>query len=804
MPNILVVRRESGTERLLQPLRDAGVSVTPAAPEDDIAALLDEADADAAVIAPEIDGPVRVARAIHNAAPDAHIVFIADDRTEPLLRRELLLAPRIGRHWSLTRADSPAAAAEAVHNAVQSTVRRRQMRTTIGRINLRLAAAQPQAARTVVSDHFLATVLHQLSDGVIMIDTDGKIVSANEAARRVFGPRLARGANLVSVVAGDGEQLAAHLQSAAEDISSEVVTRRGAQTLIIDVRLTKVRNERGEIVGTAILARDVTAKRHEERRQRLIAEASLALSSTLDLDVAMQRLAEFLAGEFGGAVAVDIYESDAMTRRGAAVAPPNEHLSPLLKTYAPHTENHPGIRAFRSGTPVVDNDLDDATLRSVTVDAEHAALLRRAGVVGAAAIPFSAAHRLVGAFTMGRANGYDEKDLELLSEIGEVTTRAVENIWLYHAAEQANRAKEEFLAMLSHELRTPMTAVLGWVQLMRGEGVDGRLLREGLDAMEQAARTQAQLIDDLLDLSRIQTGKLHLEIQTVDLGLLARAALDTIRPAAKAKKINIDARAEEDLLITGDPNRLQQVIWNLLSNSVKFTERGGNVQISVAREGSNARLEVCDTGRGIDPEFLPFVFERFRQAESAATRRYGGLGLGLAIVRQIVELHGGTVTGHSEGVGHGATFTILLPLAAVRRLEPEQVQPRVSLEGISVLLVEDDPGSALLLRRVLESAGADVRYEKSAQGALAALRDRIPDVMVSDIAMPEEDGFALIHHVRSTLRIPADRMPAVALSAFSDIKTRVNILGAGFQKFMQKPVENEDLTRCVADLAAKR
>jgi CheY-like chemotaxis protein len=247
-------------------------------------------------------------------------------------------------------------------------------------------------------------------------------------------------------------------------------------------------------------------------------------------------------------------------------------------------------------------------------------------------------------------------------------------------------------------------------------------------------------------------------------------------------------------------------VWNLLSNAVKFTERGGTVKVAARREGADISLSVADNGRGIEPEFLPYVFDRFRQSESTATRRYGGLGLGLAIVRQIVELHGGAVTARSEGLGRGATFTVCLPVGSLRVADADESKPveevEPTLQGISVLLVEDDASSAVMLRTALHLSGAKVRCERSAAAALEALRDEIPDVLVSDLAMPKEDGFELIRHVRSTLHIPVERLPAIALSAFSDTQTRVKVLGAGFQQFLQKPVDLDVLAAAVASLVA--
>ena len=749
---------------------------------------------DAAIIDPEVDAPVRMARAIHHAAPHAHIVFMTTEESEAALRRELLFAPQIGKHWSVARADAPHAAEEAIRNALQSTSQRRNLRTTLGRMNMRIAG-QPAAARHAgVSDHFLAAVLQQLSDGVIMVDTAGEVVAANDAAQRMFGPKLVRGVAISAVDA----RLGGLVNGATEDATSELAH----DDTTLDVRVTKVKDDVSHRVGTAILAHDITTRRRAEARQALLTEASLTLSSTLELDAAMQRLAGFLSQHMGGTVVIDIAENGQFSRRAAATeAGPD--VDAKLRQFPASSELHPAQQAFRLGKSLLYNDVSEEFLRTIAQSEGHYRLLRSLRVRALAVVPISSGRQLIGALTIGRATDFNDDDIDTLDELAAITARAVQNIWLYHAAEQANHAKEEFLATLSHELRTPMTAILGWIQLLRSGTLDDSTTREGLQAVERSAHAQAQLIDDLLDLSRIQMGKLHLQMQMIDIAAVLRAAAGTVRPAANAKEISIDVHAGADLVVYGDANRLQQVIWNLLSNSVKFSERGGKVTLDAHREGSHVRIDVSDTGRGIEPDFLPYVFDRFRQADSAATRKYGGLGLGLAIVRQLTELHGGSVSVASEGAGRGAKFSVCLPVPAAQAVPDEKPRETAvpSLDGMRVLLVEDDRASAQVLTVILKQAGAEVRTENSARAALAALRDEMPDLLVSDIAMPDTDGLALIREIRSTLRITPSHLPAIALSAFSDMKTRVEVLGAGFQKFLQKPVDNDVLVRAVAEVA---
>jgi len=367
-------------------------------------------------------------------------------------------------------------------------------------------------------------------------------------------------------------------------------------------------------------------------------------------------------------------------------------------------------------------------------------------------------------------------------------------------AEEANRIKDEFLATLSHELRTPLTAILGWLSMLRKDRLDHETTSHALETVERNARAQAQLIEDLVDVSRIAGGKLTLEVRPIDLMPVIAAAVDIVRPAANAKGIQIQISAEASLgPVSGDSARLQQIIWNLLSNAVKFTSRDGTVYVSLHRSESSAELVVRDTGIGIDRDFLPRVFERFRQAESPVTRSHRGLGLGLAIVRHLTELHGGTVSAESPGEGLGATFTIRLPLAAMQSNETA-ARPadesaaestgtaRLALAGLRVLVVEDEPDARELLLLTLEGSGAKVEAVESAQEALTNLQLFKPDVLLSDIGLPIESGYELIRKIRS-LASEACNIPAVALTAFATEKDRRLALSAGFQVHLAKPVE---------------
>jgi PAS domain S-box-containing protein len=383
-------------------------------------------------------------------------------------------------------------------------------------------------------------------------------------------------------------------------------------------------------------------------------------------------------------------------------------------------------------------------------------------------------------------------------------------------AEAANRAKDEFLAVLSHELRTPLNAVYGWAQMLRAGELGEQQRARAVETIARNANAQLQLIDDLLDVSRVVTGKMRLDVRPVDLRPVVEAALDAVRPAAASKDIRLqsvlDPRAGP---ITGDPNRLQQVIWNLLMNAVKFTPKGGRVQVHLQRVNSHVEIVVSDTGEGIAASVLPFVFERFRQGDSSSTRAHSGLGLGLAVVKHLVELHGGTVSAQSPGQGQGATFIVKLPLpiaeisaGTVPRLHPtaasvDGASTGVRLDRLRVLVVDDDLDALDLVSAILAKAGAEVRMCRSAAEGLEQLRQWRPDILVSDIEMPGEDGYSLIRKVRALDAVEGGKTPAVALTAYGRTEDRVRSLTAGYSMHVAKPVDPGEFTTIIASLAGR-
>ena len=386
-------------------------------------------------------------------------------------------------------------------------------------------------------------------------------------------------------------------------------------------------------------------------------------------------------------------------------------------------------------------------------------------------------------------------------------------------AAHANKLKDEFLAVVSHELRTPLNAIVGWTSLLREGPENPQELREGLETIDRNAHAQARLIDDLLDVSRIISGKVRLRISEVDVRALAAGVVEGLRPAAEARGVKIVLSAgEEAVEVLGDPDRLQQVVWNLVSNAIKFKPRGGAVTLSVVRTGSAVALEVGDTGQGIRPEFLPRIFDRFSQQDASAARAQSGLGLGLSITRHLVELHGGTITARSAGEGQGATFYVEIPMIAVRELKeqlahrpnggtplpamPNGAAVHARLDGLRVLAVDDQPDTLAVVDRVLTRAGAEVRIALSVSEALSVLRDWVPDCIISDIGMPGEDGYTFIRAVRA-LAPPLRTVPVVALTAFARDSDRDLAAEAGFSDHLAKPVDTAALLEKVAMLTRR-
>jgi len=397
-------------------------------------------------------------------------------------------------------------------------------------------------------------------------------------------------------------------------------------------------------------------------------------------------------------------------------------------------------------------------------------------------------------------------DETVLTQLAQMASVAVQNARLYREAQDANRAKDDFLATLAHELRTPMTGILGWVQMLKSEGMEQTDVAAAIEMIESSTRVQARLVEDLLDVSRIIAGKLRVDLAPVELRPVVETVVEMFHARAQERRIAIETDIEErPLSVYGDETRLHQVVWNLLSNAIKFTPEGGRVRVELHCSESKAVLRVSDTGQGISPEFLPHVFERFRQFDNTTVRQQSGLGLGLAIVRHLVTLHGGQVAAESDGIGTGTTFTITLPLLAVR-LDPADLQQLRSkpempnLSGLKVLIVDDDDEAGKLVALVLGQLGADAQAVTSVAAAVKMLRSFPADIVVSDIAMPGEDGYAMMRRLREIEPELGRHIPTMALTAYGRPEDRSRILASGFQKYIQKPVEPVELARAIESL----
>ena len=400
----------------------------------------------------------------------------------------------------------------------------------------------------------------------------------------------------------------------------------------------------------------------------------------------------------------------------------------------------------------------------------------------------------------------------ILTQLAQMASIAIENV-LYSEAREANRLKDEFLTTLSHELRTPLTAILGWTRILRAPALDPTRFSHGLDVIERNVNAQAKLIDDLLDISRISAAKLRLNTRPMAVVPVVEGVAEGLRPASEAKSIDVQVRidpsADGQSDVAGDADRLQQVIWNLLSNAIKFTPPAGSIEIGVERTGGLVKIRVSDTGKGISPDFLAHVFDRFRQADSSTTRSHGGLGIGLAIVRHIVEMHGGTVSAASPGPGLGATFVVSLPALERQGLElraagdEEAAEPPPDLTGLRVLMLDDEPDAREVVGEILKSAGATVFPFGSVEEALAGLDEAAPDVIVSDIAMPGGDGYQFLREVRRR-RGGARPVPSIALTAYVRREDRTRALAEGFDRHVSKPIEPERFLRVLGELASHR
>ena len=603
-------------------------------------------------------------------------------------------------------------------------------------------------------------------------------------------------------------------------------------------RSVPLRDADGRIVKWFGTSTDIDDRKRAEESQRFLAEASEVLVSSLDYERTLGRVAELVVPRVADWCAIDMLTDERTLRRIAVVHqdPAKVELArELERRYPPTLGEREGVaKVVRTGVAEIYPNVPEELLALVTHDADHLRLVREMGLKSALVVPLAAQGRVVGAITLVTSESgrrYSQADLPFVEDLAHRAALAIENARLYREAQEVNRLKDEFLATLSHELRTPLTAVLGWTRLLATGQLDEAASKRALETIERNAQAQVQLVDDILDVSRIIRGKLRLNVRAVELAPVVEAAVDAVRPAADAKGIRLQVVLDRLAgPVSGDPDRLQQIVWNLLSNAIKFTPKEGRVQVLLSRADSHLDVTVSDSGPGIDAEFLPYVFDRFRQADPTTTRTHGGLGLGLAIVRHLTELHGGTVRAESAGEGGGATFRVTLPLLAMQPAAQQSPPPQPphapaaesagrdeagdggdgfrlecppELEGLRVLIVEDDADSRALLVAVLRQCRAEVLAVPNVAEALDAFDAWLPDVLVSDIEMPGEDGYALIRQVRARPAEQGGRIPAAALTAYARAEDRMRALLAGFQIHVPKPVEPAELAAVVASLAGR-
>ena len=597
--------------------------------------------------------------------------------------------------------------------------------------------------------------------------------------------------------------------------------RRDGSYMWVTITATLVRDAAGRPLHFVTVFEDVTERKrlfveNESRRRaaEMLAEASTLLASSLDQQTILDTLVSLCLGPVADWCLIDVVEEAGRVRRAATghVDSTKAALVRGLSRFPPGASSaSPVVEVLRSGRSLLLAEPPTDFAAVVAADAEHEGILSALEIHSLMVAPLVARGEVIGAMSFVRSSGarYDGADLTLAEELGRRAALAIDNARLYRQAEQASRIKDEFLATLSHELRTPLTAILGWVRMLRSGTLDTEKARRALGVIERNTELQAQLIEDLLDVSRIVSGKLHLNLGPVHPAQVVQAAVDVVRDSAEKKQVRVVVDVSADAApVWGDVDRLQQVVVNLLSNAVKFTPAGGRVGVRVERRDGHTTIEVTDTGKGIRPEMLAGIFEPFSQGDSSRTRHFGGLGLGLAIVRHLVEMHHGTVSAFSAGEGAGAVFTVRLPPMPVRPpgvppvgRERPSAPPAVefpALTGVRVLVVDDHADGAELVKVVLEQHGAKVTTAGTTSEALASMAAEAPHVLVSDISMPGEDGHALIQKVRALDAIRGKITPAIALTAYARAEDRDKALAAGFHRHIAKPVEPERLVRAVA------
>jgi PAS domain S-box-containing protein len=705
----------------------------------------------------------------------------------------------------------------------------------------RLEAERAAAALAERLRASLATTLRSIGDALIATDERGRITLMNGVAESLTGvtESEARGRPLPEVFRIVNERTREPVPNPVDRVlqtglivglaNHTVLLAKDGREIPIDDSGAPIRPEGGAIEGVVLVFRDVSARKVEESRRTFLAEAAQVLTESLDYERTLARLAQLAVPRIADWFVIDFVANDGAGPRPVAIAHPDPSKVSLVeylhRRYPPDADALVGLPAvLRSGRAALYARIDDEFLNEAGLDHEYATLLRGLGLRSAMIVPLIVRGNVLGALTFAVAESgrsYSEEDLPFAEELAQRCANAIDNARAYGAEQQArraadvaNRAKDEFLAVVSHELRTPLNAIVGWAKMLTSGGLDEKRKSNALETIERNAVAMAQLVEDLLDMSRVISGKLRIDVQQVDVVRVVEAALESIRPAALAKGVELAPVLDQGVpAITGDPTRLQQIVWNLLSNAVKFSARGGRVDLVLRRVGSSLEICVADNGQGIARDFLPKVFEAFRQEDASPSRARGGLGLGLAISKQLAELHGGRIVASSEGEGRGATFTVTLPVSAIAPSE-NVVQQRVrtfrvdgaferpaQIRGLRLLVVDDDDDGRALITTILEQCGCRVRTASNVEEALRKFEEEVPDVLLSDIGMPGQDGYDLIRKVRGRPRDAGGDVPAAALTAYARADDRRKMLNAGYSIHLPKPVEPAELVAVVTTLS---
>ena len=681
----------------------------------------------------------------------------------------------------------------------------------------------------------LAAIIDSSDDAIISKDLNGIITSWNGAAERMFGYTAEEmiGRSIRTIIPADRQveedETLRRIRAGLRVDHFETIRQRKDGTLLpISLSISPIRDGTGTVVGASKIARDISDRKRAERqserinRQTLfLAQLSAALTRSLDWQQILRSLAAFAVPSIADWCAVDLLNDDGTVQRAATMHVNPQKVDAANELHALYAQD-PDARftpehVMNTGRAVLLPEITkDMIVASAKGDERRLALAQGLAVTSYMCAPMIAHGRTLGALTFGTAESrrhYAEDDLRFIEDIAGRTALALDNARAYEQMQIANRLKDEFLATLSHELRTPLNAVLGYARMLKSGIITEDKMPQALDVIERNATSLTQIVEDVLDVSRIISGKVRLRVQAVTLPTVLKDSIATVQPAADAKGVTIETAIDAGVAsVSGDPDRLQQVIWNLVSNAVKFTPAGGRVTVRLREVDDQAEICVMDTGAGIAPGFLPHIFERFRQADSTTTRRHGGLGLGLAIARHIVEMHGGTIDAHSEGEGKGSTFRVCLPLAKGHRnrptarraappaLQQAEVEASQDLNGYRILAVDDDEDALIMLKHILESAGASVRTAVSGEEAMKQLQSDRPDVMIADLGMPMMDGFELIKRLRQSQNPLLRRMPAVALTAYARSEDRLRALHAGFGVHIAKPVDPVELIATISAL----